>query len=334
MKARDFMTSSVLSVDPDTPVQRVAELLLEHGISAVPVVDNSVPVGLISESDLVSRSSTHACSRRCWGVRLLALGSAPEAEHLRSFEHSKVARDVMTSPVITTSEESDAGEILRLMTANSIKRLPVVKTGRIVGIISRADLLRAIAQGLGEPDAPSMQPSPLGTALIRLHKAAQANGRTNGIAGQAASCEEPHVISAEDFRASVSRSKAREARAKAEQRRLAADRHAHEVEVLLGTHISEDTWRRMLLDARHAADSGAPEHQVLRIPRQVCTDGGRMINAGEAGWTSTLRGKAAEVWLRWRRDLQPRGFRLTARTLEYPDGLPGDIGLFLVWGGG
>ena len=58
-----------------------------------------------------------------------------------------------------------------------------------------------------------------------------------------------------------------------------------------------------------------------------------MINMAETGWPSTLRGEAAELWLRWSKELQPRGFRLAARTIDYPDGLPGDIGLFLVWKG-
>lgn len=334
MKARDFMTPSVLIVEPDTPVRRVAELLLEHGISAVPVVDNGVPVGLISDSDLVSRSSTHACSRRCWGVRRLALGDAPEPEELRSFEHARTARDVMSAPVISTSEDSDAREILRLMTSHGIKRLPVVRAGRIVGIISRADLLRAIARGLDAHDASAPQPSALGAAIIGLHKSFLANGNAANGAAHATPAVDAHVISAADFRASVARTKAREAKAKAEERRRAAERHTHEVEVLLGTHISEDTWRRMLIEARHAADSGLAEHQVLRIPRELCVDGGRMINSADPGWTTTLRGEAAELWLRWKRDLQPRGFRLTARTLEYPDGVPGDIGLFLVWGDG
>ena len=71
---------------------------------------------------------------------------------------------------------------------------------------------------------------------------------------------------------------------------------------------------------------------LLRFPSQACSDGGRAINAMEPGWPSTLRGEAAEMFLRWERDLKPHGFHLGARVLEFPGGMPGDVGLFLVWG--
>ena len=71
---------------------------------------------------------------------------------------------------------------------------------------------------------------------------------------------------------------------------------------------------------------------LLRFPNELCTDGGRAIDVMEEAWPATLRGEAAELYLRWERELKPRGFRLAARVLEYPGGMPGDIGLFLVWG--
>ena len=70
---------------------------------------------------------------------------------------------------------------------------------------------------------------------------------------------------------------------------------------------------------------------LLRFPSAVCSDGGRAINVTEADWPTTLRGEAAETYLRWERDLKPRGFHLTARVLDFPGGVPGDIGLLLVW---
>jgi hypothetical protein len=140
------------------------------------------------------------------------------------------------------------------------------------------------------------------------------------------------AVSAADFRRSVADFKEREAAARARDRSRAREAHAHDIEALLDTHVSEDFWRHMLLDARHAAERGAGEVQMVRFPRETCSDMGRMINQGEAGWPTTLRGQAAEVWHRWSRELEPQGFRIVARTLEYPGGFPGDIGLFLVWG--
>ena len=71
---------------------------------------------------------------------------------------------------------------------------------------------------------------------------------------------------------------------------------------------------------------------LLRFANQLCIDGGRAINVAEPDWPATLRGEAAEIYLRWERDLKHNGFSLSARVLEFPDGKPGDIGLFLGWG--
>jgi hypothetical protein len=71
---------------------------------------------------------------------------------------------------------------------------------------------------------------------------------------------------------------------------------------------------------------------LLRFPCQLCIDGGRAINVAEPAWPTTLRGRSAEIYLRWERALKPRGFLLAARVLDFPDGKPGDMGLFLVWG--
>jgi hypothetical protein len=70
----------------------------------------------------------------------------------------------------------------------------------------------------------------------------------------------------------------------------------------------------------------------LRFPAQLCSDGGRAINVPEPSWPATLRGEAAEIFVRWQRDLKPGGFHVVARVLDFPDGIPGDIGLFLLWG--
>jgi hypothetical protein len=71
---------------------------------------------------------------------------------------------------------------------------------------------------------------------------------------------------------------------------------------------------------------------LLRFPNQLCIDDGRAINIESKDWPVTLRGRPAEIYLRWERDLKRLGFALAARVLEFPDGKPGDIGLFLVWG--
>ena len=72
---------------------------------------------------------------------------------------------------------------------------------------------------------------------------------------------------------------------------------------------------------------------LLRFPSDLCSDRGRAINAPDASWPTTLRGVAAEFFLRWERELKPVGFGLTAQILDFPGGYPGDAGLTLRWGG-
>jgi hypothetical protein len=103
---------------------------------------------------------------------------------------------------------------------------------------------------------------------------------------------------------------------------------------LIGKHISEGRWHTLLRDARAAAARGEKDFLLLRFPHDLCSDGGRAINAlaEDTKWPETLRGEAAEVYLRWELDLKPHGFQLAARVLDFPGGVPGDIGLFLIWG--
>jgi CBS domain-containing protein len=144
--ARDIMTTDVVSVGADTPTQEIARLLLDKGISAVPVIDrNGTPVGMVSEGDLIGRNDADREARRDWWLVLLAEGEALSPEFLDYLRRTgRTARTVMTTPVVTVGEETPAGEIARLLTAHRIKRVPVVRDGRVVGIVSRADLLRVI----------------------------------------------------------------------------------------------------------------------------------------------------------------------------------------------
>jgi CBS domain-containing protein len=327
MRVADLMTRSVLCVDETTPVRRIAQLLVEHGISAVPVVRDGEPVGIVSESDLVARDPVKGLSRRNWLELLLTGGGLAE-----QVDTGRLASDVMTTPIITINEAADIADAVKLMVAHNIKRLPVVRASRISGIISRADLLRGFGHLAVKPEGPDPDAE---NPFIQLDRAHDINldqpSLHNGMAAAGEAADEP-ILSASDFHHSVELAKAKAAALAAEERRQAGERHAHEIEVTRNEHVSEDEWRHLLLDARRAAEHGATEIQVLRFPREICSDGGRMINVAEPGWQTSLRGKAAEIWHRWHRELKPRGFRMVARTLEYPGGLPGDIGLFLVWG--
>lgn len=152
MIARDVMTRDVVSVTPDTPVRKIASLLVKRGIGAVPVIDSSgAPIGIVSEADLIRPDRAAREARRQSWLEILAEGEplAPELlAWLGSQNHSASA--VMSAPVITVSEETNLREIAEILTTRRIKRVPVVTDGRIVGIISCADLVRALSVSLNK----------------------------------------------------------------------------------------------------------------------------------------------------------------------------------------
>ena len=147
MKARDLMTREVVSTSPETPVRDIAALLSAHGISAVPVIDETGTVaGMVSEGDLIGRRQTEREKRREWWLVMLAEGEALSDTFLASLRTpDRTARDVMSRPVIQITEETEAPEIAAFLAQHRIRRVPVVRGSRIVGIVSRADLLRALA---------------------------------------------------------------------------------------------------------------------------------------------------------------------------------------------
>jgi CBS domain-containing protein len=147
MKARNIMTTDVASVGPDTPTRAVAALLAARGISAVPVLNPAgEPIGMVSEGDLITRNDSDRRARRDWWLTLLAEGEELNPEFLATLrEPNQMAREVMSSPVTSIDENAELPQIAKLLISHNIKRVPVVRDGRVVGIVSRADLVRALA---------------------------------------------------------------------------------------------------------------------------------------------------------------------------------------------
>ncbi|GEK48568.1 CBS domain-containing protein [Halomonas pacifica] len=143
MQAVDIMTPSVVTVAPDTQVQEVARLLLENHISAVPVVDAEQRVlGIVSEGDLLRRIEGSGERPRHW-LRALFETPASPLDYIKS--HGRTAEQVMTSPVIEVAGDMPIDDIARLLEKHRIKRVPVTENGRLVGIVSRANLLRGFS---------------------------------------------------------------------------------------------------------------------------------------------------------------------------------------------
>lgn len=144
MKARDVMTTHVISISSNATIQDVAELLIKHRISALPVLNKDGGlVGVVSEGDLMRRSEVGTDLRRSWWLRLLIGQEALAAEYVKS--HATKVADVMTKRVITAEPMTPLSEIATLLERNSIKRVPIVENGQLVGIVTRANLVQAYA---------------------------------------------------------------------------------------------------------------------------------------------------------------------------------------------
>ncbi len=153
MKARDVMTSPVVTVKPTASVKDVARLFLERRISGVPVVDDQGElVGIVSEGDLVHRSEIATVQRRPWWLVLMAGDEGSAAEYIKA--HAKKVADIMTRKVIASSPDAPLHEIAERLEKYGIKRLPIVRDGELVGIVSRANLVQAIATSGSKLDVP------------------------------------------------------------------------------------------------------------------------------------------------------------------------------------
>ncbi|MDR7414972.1 MAG: CBS domain-containing protein [Armatimonadota bacterium] len=141
LRARDVMTTPVYTVGPETPVPEVARLLVERHISGAPVVDETGRlVGIVTEADLLPKEAGPA------GLPLTAL-LGPEAppevrEHLRRYR-GRVVREVMTREVVTATEDTPVQQLAALMLRKRVNRIPIVRGERVVGIVTRNDVLRA-----------------------------------------------------------------------------------------------------------------------------------------------------------------------------------------------
>lgn len=144
MQARDVMSTPVISVTEDASVADVARLLLSKGISGVPVLDaGGRLVGIVSEGDLVRRVESGTERTPSWWLRVFGDSEDQVREYTKT--HGRRVRDVMSREVTTVREETSIAEIAELLERRRIKRVPVVRGDEVVGIVSRANLLQALA---------------------------------------------------------------------------------------------------------------------------------------------------------------------------------------------
>ncbi len=143
MNASGIMTRDVISVGPETPVREIATMMLERRISGVPVVDAERRVlGIVSEGDLIRRPEIETDHAPTGWLSLFLSDEERSRDFVKS--HGRVAREVMTKPATCVAPETPLDEVVRLMERHRVKRLPVVDNGKLVGLVTRADLLRTL----------------------------------------------------------------------------------------------------------------------------------------------------------------------------------------------
>jgi CBS domain-containing protein len=169
MNASDVMVTNVIAVGPNASVQEVANILLTNRISAAPVVDDDGElIGIISEGDLIRRAELGTERRRSWWLEIFASESKEDLaiEFVKS--HASKVGDIMTREVITATPGTPLRDVAALLEKNRIKRVPIVERGRVVGIVSRANLVQALAT-LGK----KIEPGTTSDSVIREKVMAQ-----------------------------------------------------------------------------------------------------------------------------------------------------------------
>jgi hypothetical protein len=116
-----------------------------------------------------------------------------------------------------------------------------------------------------------------------------------------------------------------------EKKRKADDEHHQLRDAFMAREIHPDVFERLSKVIRGAAERGEREVQVLRFSSEFCTDGGRAINNFEPDWPNTLTGFAKCAYEFWQKELEPQGYKVRVQIMDFPGGMPGDVGMFLRW---
>lgn len=146
----DVMTTDVITVPPETPIHAIAELLYTRRISGVPVVDGDGRLlGVVGEGDLIAHTSTIGEQPTGWWLKLFSEETQLARDYVRT--HGRTARDVMRTGVVTVPEAAAIADAAKLFHRHQVKRLPVLRDGRMVGIVTRSDLLKVLASSSATP---------------------------------------------------------------------------------------------------------------------------------------------------------------------------------------
>jgi len=165
MQASELMTRSLVTVTPETAIEEMARLLIEHRVSGLPVVDDKgALIGIVTEGDLLRRIETGTQKVHAGWYGLLFGPGRLAAEYTRS--HARKVGEIMTSEVFAAAPETPLTEIVELMETRHIKRVPVIDRGMLVGIVSRANLVAALARMLAQAHGEAMSDDDIHQAML------------------------------------------------------------------------------------------------------------------------------------------------------------------------
>jgi CBS domain-containing protein len=165
MNARDVMVSDVVTVGPDDPVSKAVQLLVDHDISALPVVDaNQRVIGILSESDLLHREKIGTEKHRAWWLEAVTPPSVLALDYAKS--HGRRVAELMSENIISANEDTPISEIATLLEKHRIKRVPILKDGRLIGIVSRSNLVQALASVYPRPEQDHLTDRGIRSAIL------------------------------------------------------------------------------------------------------------------------------------------------------------------------
>jgi CBS domain-containing protein len=331
-RARDVMTSPVVTIGPDDTARAAAEAMIRLRISGLPVVDaQGRPLGVVSESDFCF-GDAEACKRQreTW-LNIISGGQELAGDYLDALARdAESVRQIMAKPALCVDEDAPIAEVADLMSGHRVKRILVLREGAVVGVVTRADLLRFFApeeRAPAKPVTPEAFDAARQEARLKLQQLKRA---------QKAPQPEPEIppdaVTAAMLKGMVNAFESTKSRVKDEAQRQTQEKRDELVKELLAARFSDQELAHLMSLAREAARRGETGVAALTFPAALCEDGGRAINLPDPDWPASLRGKAADFFLRWDKELRPLGFALSARIANFPDGFPGDAELSLVWG--
>ena len=168
MRASDVMVRNVVTVTPETEAAAAVKLLVEHDISALPVVEaDGRVIGMISEADLLRRAEIGTEKHRPWWLEAVTPSDALALDFAKA--HGKRVAELMTERVISATEDTPLSEIATLLERHRIKRVPILADGKLVGIVSRSNLIQALASNpSADRDAHAADRALRGEILMRL----------------------------------------------------------------------------------------------------------------------------------------------------------------------